>query len=31
MISNFVLEYLYDTFVVFRGTIDSAVEDKEKA
>ena len=31
MISNFVLEYLYDTFVVFRGTIDSAVEDKEKS
>ena len=31
MISNFVLEYVYDTFVVFRGTIDSAVEDKEKS
>lgn len=31
MISNFVLEYLYDTFVVFRGTIDSTVEGQEKS
>ncbi len=24
MVANFVLEYLYDRFVVFRGTIDTA-------
>lgn len=26
MVSNFVLEYLYDQFVVFRGSIDTAVK-----
>lgn len=29
MIANFVLEYLWDTFVVFRGSIDTK-EDKKK-
>ena len=33
MALNFVTEYLYDTFVVFRGTIDTndlAIREKEK-
>jgi len=29
MIANFILEYLWDTFVVFRGSIDTK-ESKEK-
>lgn len=29
MIANFILEYLWDTFVVFRGSIDTK-EDKKK-
>ncbi len=29
MVSNFVLEYLYDQFVVFRGSIDSAVANEK--
>ncbi len=29
MLSNFVLEFLYCRFVVFRGSIDSAVKEKE--
>ena len=28
---NFVLEFLYCTFVVYRGSIDSAVKDEEKS
>ena len=33
MVLNFVTEYLYDTFVVFRGTIDTndlAKKENEK-
>ncbi len=29
MLANFALEYLYDRLVVFRGSIDSAVKEKE--
>lgn len=29
MLLNFVTEYLYDTFVVFRGTIDTATKAKQ--
>lgn len=29
MVINFVLEFLYCTFVVYRGSIDSAVEENE--
>lgn len=31
MLLNFVLEYLYDTFVVFRGTVDSNVREQNNA
>ena len=31
MVINFVLEFLYCTFVVYRGSIDSAVKDEEKS
>jgi len=30
MLTNFVTEYLYDRFVVFGKSIDTAVEKKEK-
>lgn len=30
MIANFVLEYLWDTFVVFRGSIDTKEEKKKE-
>ncbi|MBR5313897.1 MAG: GtrA family protein [Clostridia bacterium] len=29
MVVNFVSEYLYDTFVVFRGSIDTALKNNE--
>ena len=29
MLSNFVTEYLFQRFVVFRGSIDTAVEEKQ--
>jgi uncharacterized membrane protein len=29
MLSNFALEYLYDRFVVFRGSIDATLKEKE--
>lgn len=29
MLSNFALEYLYDRLVVFRGSIDATVKEKE--
>ena len=29
MLSNFILEYLYDEYVVFRGSIDTKVEKKD--
>jgi putative flippase GtrA len=29
MLSNFVTEYLFQRFVVFRGSIDTAVEEKK--
>ncbi len=29
MLTNFVTEYLFQRFVVFRGNIDTAVEEKE--
>lgn len=30
MIANFVLEYLYDRFIVFKGTIDTKVKKEKK-
>ena len=30
MLANFVLEYLYDKYIVFRGTIDTKEKKKEK-
>ncbi len=30
MVANFTLEYLYDRFVVFAGTIDATVKEKEE-
>lgn len=30
MLANFVLEYLYNRFYVFRDSIDSALKEKEK-
>ena len=30
MIANFILEYLWDTFVVFRGSIDTKEEKKKE-
>ena len=29
MISNFVLEYLYDKYYVFKGTIDTKIKEKK--
>ena len=31
MLSNFITEYLFQRFVVFRGSIDTAVEEKKNA
>ena len=29
MLANFVLEYLYDKYIVFRGTIDTKIKEKK--